>query len=147
MNEGSSDQESPDHKLQLDQIRNCCLRTDISALAKVTQILNIIDGKPLESGSEDRKSSKDSLKRPANDDNNDVNSKHHKSDDGKEDIVLGEMGDLDSCVVCGLKLKVFKGDISKELHHYLSHGFRVLKEFDVLKPDDSLFLMCNICSR
>lgn len=53
--------------------------------------------------------------------------------------------DIDSCVVCGLSLRVFKEDTMKEIHHYLSHGFRVLKEFGILKPDDSLFLMCNIC--
>ena len=60
---------------------------------------------------------------------------------GVEDV------DIDSCVVCGLSLRVFKEDTMKEMHHYLSHGFRVLKEFDILKPDDSFFLMCNICDR
>merc|ERR1711997_759055 len=51
-----------------------------------------------------------------------------------------------ACVVCGLSLKVFRNDATKELIHYLSHGFTVLKEFNILKPDDSLFLMCNICT-
>ena len=147
-NDSSEDQPSThDHKLQLDQIRQLCVRTDISALAKVSQILNIIDGKPLET-EESKSSGESSRKRPSNDDvNNEENRKQHKPNEEDVETVLDELGELDSCVVCGLKLRVFKGDKSKELHHYLSHGFRVLKEFDVLKPDDSLFLMCNICNR
>lgn len=57
-----------------------------------------------------------------------------------------EEGEVDCCVVCGLHRGVFKEDIGRELHHYLSHGFNILKEFDILKPDDSVFLICNICN-
>merc|ERR1712034_113026 len=85
--------------------------------------------------------------------------KSAKSEEGKDENKDGDGGekskekaegdergkDVDSCVVCGLYLSVFKEDSSKELHHYLSHGFNILKEFEVLKPDDSLFLVCNIC--
>jgi len=58
----------------------------------------------------------------------------------------GEGGEVDCCVVCGLHRGVFKEDTGRELHHYLSHGFNILKEFDILKPDDSIFLICNICN-
>jgi len=58
----------------------------------------------------------------------------------------GEEGEVDCCVVCGLHRGVFKEDVARELHHYLSHGFNILKEFDILKPDDSIFLVCNICN-
>jgi len=57
-----------------------------------------------------------------------------------------EGGEVDCCVVCGLHRGVFKEDTGRELHHYLSHGFNILKEFDILKPDDSIFLICNICN-
>merc|ERR1719348_1457027 len=62
-----------------------------------------------------------------------------KKDEGSDDEPI------DSCVVCGLYLNVFKDDHAKELHHYLSHGFNILKEFDILKPNDALFLVCNLC--
>jgi len=58
----------------------------------------------------------------------------------------GADAEVDCCVVCGLHRAVFKEDTGRELHHYLSHGFNILKEFDILKPDDSLFLICNICN-
>jgi len=58
----------------------------------------------------------------------------------------GEEGEVDCCVVCGLHRGVFKEDVARELHHYLSHGFNILKEFDILKADDSIFLVCNICN-
>merc|ERR1719239_1502439 len=58
----------------------------------------------------------------------------------------GEGGEVDCCVVCGVHRGVFKDDTGRELHHYLSHGFNILKEFDILKPDDSIFLICNICN-
>ena len=38
-----------------------------------------------------------------------------------------EEGEVDCCVVCGLHRGVFKEDIGRELHHYLSHGFNILK--------------------
>jgi hypothetical protein len=57
-----------------------------------------------------------------------------------------EETDVDCCVVCGLHRGVFKEDTGRELHHYLSHGFNILKEFDILKPDDTIFLICNICN-
>merc|ERR1712227_1135740 len=125
---------------KLARIKDLCMRTDISALAKVDQILQVIDPKPSSPVTE-----KWNGKRAAEDVSVNIDPKHFKAatdKDDAEDVV----GDLDSCVVCGLSLLAFKGDKMKEFHHYLSHGFRILKEFEVLKPDDSFFLMCNICT-
>jgi len=78
-----------------------------------------------------------------NENKENVDEKTKEKDEGEDSDEEGK--DIDSCVVCGLYLSVFKEDSSKELHHYLSHGFNILKEFEILKPDDSLFLVCNIC--
>ena len=126
------------NKLKL--IKELCKRTDLSAIAKVDKILLIIDPEQA------KQNPPLAQKRPLEDQNLKENSKQFKGaadidDAGPEDV------DIDSCVVCGLSLRVFKEDTMKEMHHYLSHGFRVLKEFEILKPDDSFFLMCNICDR
>ena len=126
------------NKLKL--IKDLCKRTDLGAIAKVDNILLIIDPE------QEKQNPLLAQKRPLQDQNLKENSKQFKGaadidDAGPEDV------DVDSCVVCGLSLRVFKEDAMKEMHHYLSHGFRVLKEFEILKPDDSFFLMCNICDR
>ena len=65
----------------------------------------------------------ESRKRPADDGNEAPKPKVIKS--GEEGGEGGEVGsddedrDIDSCVVCGLYLQVFKEDKGKELHHYL----------------------------
>ena len=126
---------------KLKTIKDVCMRTDLSAVAKVDKILLIIEPE------QENQRPPVSQKRPLEDQNLKPTPKQFKgaadidADDDVEDV------DIDSCVVCGLSLRVFKEDSMKEIHHYLSHGFRVLKEFGILKPDDSLFLMCNICDR
>ena len=128
---------------KLKTIKDVCKRTDLSPVAKVDKILLIIEP------DQENQSPPQTQKRPLEDQNFKPTSKQFKgaaaadidADASVEDV------DIDSCVVCGLSLRVFKEDTMKEIHHYLSHGFRVLKEFGILKPDDSLFLMCNICDR
>ena len=141
--ENEKKDDKKEEKSKLMRIKELCLRTDISALAKVDQILQVIDPKPPSPVKEHSNG-----KRAAEDVTVNIDPKHFKAANEDEDDDGKEVdSDLDSCVVCGLSLMVFKGDKMKEFHHYLSHGFRILKEFEVLKPDDSLFLMCNICSR
>ena len=141
--ESEKKDDEKEEKSKLIKIKELCLRTDISALAKVDQILQVIDPKPPSPVKEHSNG-----KRAAEDVTVNIDPKHFKAANEDEDDDGKEVdSDLDSCVVCGLSLMVFKGDKMKEFHHYLSHGFRILKEFEVLKPDDSLFLMCNICSR
>ena len=126
---------------KLKTIKDVCQRTDLSAVAKVDKILLIIEPE------QENLSPPVSQKRPLDDQNLKPTPKQFK---GAADIDADadvEDVDIDSCVVCGLSLRVFKEDTMKEIHHYLSHGFRVLKEFGILKPDDGLFLMCNICDR
>ena len=124
------------NKLKL--IKDLCKRTDLSAIAKVDNILLIIDPEQA------KQNPPLAQKRPLEDQNLNEDSKHFKRAADIDDV---GPEDVDSCVVCGLSLRVFKEDAMKEMHHYLSHGFRVLKEFEILKPDDSFFLMCNICDR
>jgi len=139
--ESEKKEEGHEEKLKLDKIKELCLRTDLSALAKVDQILQVIDPKPPSPVKENSNG-----KRAAEDLTVNIDPKHFKSANEDDDEDREVDGDLDSCVVCGLSLMAFKGDKMKEFHHYLSHGFRILKEFEVLKPDDSFFLMCNICT-
>ena len=136
--------------LKLIKIKQLCLRTDISAMIKVAQILDIIDPKPVkneETSENNRETVKRSIDQAVVGDKVNTNKKL-KTDEGVEEVVEDEDNVVpDTCVVCGLALRVFNDDKRREVHHYISHGFRVLKEFEVLKPDDSLFLMCNICNR
>jgi len=100
---------------KLARIKDLCMRTDISALAKVDQILQVIDPKPSSPVTE-----KWNGKRAAEDVSVNIDPKHFKAatdNDDDEDVV----GDLDSCVVCGLSLLAFKGDKMKEFHHYLRY--------------------------
>jgi len=135
--------------LKISKIREICHRTDISAVVKIGQILNVIELMK-EIGKDDKVSSDKSSKREneANIDDNRPSKKSKNCEDESAEDEAGQDDDtfLDSCVVCGLGLGVLAGNLYKEFHHYMSHGFRVLKEFDVMKRDDSLFLMCNICT-
>ena len=126
---------------KLKMIKDLCKRTDLSAIAKVDNILLIIDPEQA------KQSPPLAQKRPLEEQNLKENPKHFKGAADSDAAGEVEDVDIDSCVVCGLSLRIFKEDTIKEMHHYLSHGFRVLKEFEILKPDDSFFLMCNICDR
>ena len=98
----------PDSK-KLADIKDTCLRTDLSALAKIDKILNLIDP------------SFNKNKRPADCDMNSGDKpKQAKHDDAEESEEPNEtfLG-IDSCVVCGLTLKVFKEDQMKEFQHYM----------------------------
>jgi len=131
-----------------EKMKGCVFRTDISATEKVNQVKMLLIPPP-EIEKPKHEENPGSLKRPADDGNDAPKPKVIKTgEDGGEGGEIGsddEDRDIDSCVVCGLYLQVFKEDKSKELHHYLSHGFNILKEFDILKPDDSLFLCCALC--
>jgi len=133
-----------------DKMKACVFRTDISAMEKVNQVkLMLVPPAPVEEKAKHQENT-GNLKRPADNGDEAPKPKVVKTgeDDGKGDEIGSddEDRDIDSCVVCGLYLQVFKEDKAKELHHYLSHGFNILKEFDILKPDDSLFLCCALCS-
>jgi len=131
----------------LTQMKGFVYRTDVSATEKVNQIKRLLDeadGKPKEVPKP-----AESNKRPAEENKNgEPKPKMPKNDneDGEDRNSDDEDGVIDSCVVCGLYLEVFKEDKAKELQHYLSHGFNILKEFEILKPDDALFLCCNLCT-
>jgi len=135
------------------EIKTICERTDVSAFNKVNMILDIIKTSQPKKKEEEAAKDSESKKRPADDSSEEPKNKSSKTEEdedkdnkSKEDgDDSDEEGNIDSCVVCGLYLSVFKEDSAKELHHYLSHGFNILKEFDILKPDDSLFLVCNLC--
>ena len=134
----------PNDADKLKMIKDLCKRTDLSAVSKVDNILLIIDPEP----EQEKQSPPLPQKRPLEDQNLKENPKQFKgAAEAEIDVASVEDVDIDSCVVCGLSLRVFKEETMKEMHHYLSHGFRVLKEFEILKPDDSFFLMCNICDR
>lgn len=134
----------------LEQMKGFVFRTDVSATEKVNQIKKLLvpeKEKPKEVVKPVEKN-----KRAAEDQYDEPKPKMKKTDgegddkDGEDRNSDDEDRDIDSCVVCGLYLEVFKDDKDKELQHYLSHGFNILKEFEILKPDDTLFLCCNICS-
>jgi len=137
---------------KLSDIKTLCLRTDLSALVKIDNILKIIEPSlPQQTVNTPHKLPKlNAAKRPGEFKAVNSPNKVHKFDSEKEknggSKELSFPDSASGCVVCGLSLKVFRNDASKELVHYLSHGFRVLKEFDILKADDSLFLMCNLCT-
>ena len=126
---------------KLKTIKDVCKRTDLSPIAKVDKILLIIEP------DQENQSPPQTQKRPLEDENLKPSPKQFKGAADIDADASVEDVEIDSCVVCGLSLRVFKEDTMKEIHHYLSHGFRVLKEFGILKPEDSLFLMCNICDR
>jgi len=139
------------------QIKTLCEKTDVSAFNKVNMVLEIIKASQPKEEKEETEGKRETNKRSADDSSEQPKNKCSKPEEKKENKE-GEMkkgkddgedsdeeGHVDSCVVCGLYLSVFKEDSSKELHHYLSHGFNILKEFDILKPDDSIFLLCNLC--
>jgi len=149
----------------MEEMRGFAYRTDISATEKVNQVKRLLDeaqDKPpvppkVEPPKVEEKPEAESIKRPLEDNQNSNGQPQPKmfkhfleggddDDEGKAKGSDDEDGVIDSCVVCGLYLEVFKEDKDKELQHYLSHGFNILKEFEILKPDDSLFLCCNLCS-
>merc|ERR1712156_1194137 len=140
--------EEPQLEGKLPEIKDLCLRSDLSALAKIDQILSIIDPSLVQRvNSTPTPPRTEAGKRPADLSAGNVGlscSKIPKFD--IETDIKTEMMDSGGCAVCGISLTEFRNDSTRELVHYLSHGLSVLKEFDVLKSDDTLFLMCNLCS-
>jgi len=137
-----------EHILKISKIKEICHRTDISALMKIDQILNVIESKK-KIDKDTNESSSRGIKRENEAKTDDV-SPSKKPKNREDDSIDGDAdeevdSDVDSCVVCGLGLCAI-GNMFNEFNHYMSHGYRVLKEFDVMKRDDSLFLMCNICT-
>jgi len=132
-------------------IKELCQRTDISAFNKVVVISNIIKNEfdPPEVKKAPEEEVKVGEKRAAPEEADEKPKPKISKPDGEDGEKEKGMSDdeeiIDSCVVCGLYLNVFKEDQTKEMHHYLSHGFNILKEFSILKPDDTLFLVCNLC--
>ena len=111
MNDSDGDRDGEKNKLC--RIKSLCLRTDLSALAKVDQIMQIIDSDQTNNkkrGAEEQLDSGDSSApkqfKP------DTEPDREKAEDGDDD-------DADCCVVCALPLRVFKEDNAKEVHHYL----------------------------
>merc|ERR1712105_121112 len=130
-----------------EKMKGCVFRTDISATDKVNQVKILLVPPPVIEKPK-HEENPGSLKRPADGGNDAPKPKVIKTgEDGGEGERLVRMmkTEILTPVVCGLYLQVFKEDKSKELHHYLSHGFNILKKFDILKPDDSLFLCCALC--
>jgi len=133
----------------VEEMKEFVYRTDISATEKVNHVKRLIDvaqNKPKE-----EPKPVESNKRPAGEGKmGEPMPKMKKKEIGEDGEVINnsddEDQDIDSCVVCGLYLEVFKDNKDKELQHYLSHGFNILKEFEILKPDDALFLCCNLCT-
>eukprot|EP00090_Calanus_glacialis_P029246 TRINITY_DN46943_c0_g1_i1.p1 TRINITY_DN46943_c0_g1~~TRINITY_DN46943_c0_g1_i1.p1 ORF type:complete len:245 (+),score=112.23 TRINITY_DN46943_c0_g1_i1:51-785(+) len=129
----------------VEKMKEFVFRTDISATDKVNQVKNLLvpeEEKPKPAPQVHKKRAavdEDGAPKPK------IKKTGGEGDDGEVNSD-DEDRDIDSCVVCGLYLQVFKDDKDKELQHYLSHGFNILKEFEILKPDDTLFLCCNICS-
>ena len=114
------DQESADSN-KLKQIKELCVRTDLSAIAKVDKILLIIDPEP------EKREGPQYQKRPLEDQNITNNPKQFKgAQDNEVNEDSGGDVDLDNCVVCGLSLKVFKEDCMKEVHHYLRYVFYII---------------------
>ena len=113
MNDSDGDRDGEKNKLC--RIKSLCLRTDLSALAKVDQILQIIDS--------DGKDQTNNKKREAEEqlDRGDSSApKQFKPDtDPEGEKAEDEDDDADCCVVCALPLRVFKEDNAKEVHHYL----------------------------
>ena len=114
MNDSDGDRDGEKNKLC--RIKSLCLRTDLSALAKVDQILQIIDS--------DGKDQTNNKKREADEQLDCEDSSAPKQfkpnvEPDREKAEDGDDDDADCCVVCALPLRVFKEDNAKEVHHYL----------------------------
>ena len=98
----------------LKKMKEFVFRTDISATDKVNQVKKLLvpeEDKP-------KQEDKPSMKRSADGDGA-PKPKIIKTGEDGEDNSGDEDRDIDSCVVCGLYLQVFKEDKGKELQHYL----------------------------
>ena len=105
---------------KLSNIKDLCLRSDLSAVVKISKILMIVDPSRQQvlpvSNSEPKVAGG---KRPA--DLEEKPSKFPKLDPEKTktDESSGLNYNDEICVVCGLSLKVFRNDANRELFHYL----------------------------
>merc|ERR1739838_37102 len=124
------------------KIKSVAYRTDMGALDKINRIKGLLE----RSGEEDtdRIGENGGVKRKNEEEVIDC----PKAKTGKDgDGCMSEEDTADCCPVCGLRLEVFQHNPVREVQHYLSHGFTPLKEFNVLKSDDSLFFCCNLCDQ
>ena len=116
MNDSGSDGDRDGETNKLCRIKSLCLRTDLSALAKVDQILQIIDSDGKDQTNNKKRESEEQLDcgdSPAPKQfKPDTEPDREKAEDADDD-------DADCCVVCALPLRVFKEDNAKEVHHYL----------------------------
>ena len=118
--------ESSNLQEKLSNIKDLCLRSDLSAVVKIDKILMIVDPSYQQEGlpvpnSETKvvggKRPADMRQKPP------VSSKVPKLDpeknkgDGSSHLNYND--ETSACVVCGLSLKVFRNDATKELIHYL----------------------------
>ena len=97
----------------IEQMKGFIFRTDISALDKVNQV------KKLLIPDEEKPKPVINNKRSAAETTDESIPKAMKPNDDGEANSDDEERDIDSCVVCGLYLHVFKEDKAKELHHYM----------------------------
>ena len=110
---------------KLSNIKDLCLRSDLSAVVKISKILMIVD--PSRQAALPVSNSEPKVaggKRPA-----DLEEKPSASSPSKfpkldpEKTKTDESSGLnyndEICVVCGLSLKVFRNDANRELFHYL----------------------------
>ena len=105
---------------KLSNIKDLCLRSDLSAVVKISKILMIVD--PSRQAALPVSNSEPKVaggKRPA--DLEEKPSKFPKLDPEKTktDESSGLNYNDEICVVCGLSLKVFRNDANRELFHYL----------------------------
>ena len=110
-----------EHILKISKIKEICHRTDISALMKIDQILNVIESKK-KIDKDTNESSSRGIKRENEAKTDDVSpskkpkNREDNSIDGDADEEVDS--DVDSCVVCGLGLCAI-GNMFNEFNHYM----------------------------
>ena len=114
MNDSDGDRDGEKNKLC--RIKSLCLRTDLSALAKVDQILQIIDSDGKDQTNNKKREAVEQLDRG---DSSAPKQFKPNAEPDREKAEDGDDDDADCCVVCALPLRVFKEDNAKEVHHYL----------------------------
>ena len=125
-NGGQSSNVTLELEEKLSNIKDLCLRSDLSAVVKIDKILRIVDPSYQEVLPVPRSETKVlGSKRPADmrEKPSASPSKVPKVDPQKNKADLSSHLNYNdgtsACVVCGLSLKVFRNDANKELIHYL----------------------------
>ena len=110
---------------KLPEIKDLCLRSDLSALAKIDQILSLIDPSLVQRvNTTPTPPRTEAGKRPADLSAGNVGiscSKIPKFDPEIEKDIKLEMMDSGGCAVCGISLTEFRNDSTRELVHYLRY--------------------------